>query len=144
MSFSPCINLLSQCHCSGHDLSRWNLFELLSPLLSVQNSQEGAPPQVPSLPSSLTLNVFIFSEKELFIHHKSLTFVFILHGGMTLNLFLHPLLCEGATGGIAVCVLLHALVTQHEWRNSNLQGEFIYLKQYLLDKKRWILVKFGR
>ncbi|XP_076011271.1 cohesin subunit SA-2 isoform X2 [Genypterus blacodes] len=31
---------------NGHDLSRWNLSELLSPLLSVESSQDGAPPQV--------------------------------------------------------------------------------------------------
>ncbi|XP_058470569.1 cohesin subunit SA-2 isoform X1 [Solea solea] len=29
-----------------HDLARWSLFELLSPLLSVENSQKGAPPEV--------------------------------------------------------------------------------------------------
>uniref|UniRef100_A0A7N6BLD9 Cohesin subunit SA n=1 Tax=Anabas testudineus TaxID=64144 RepID=A0A7N6BLD9_ANATE len=29
-----------------HDLSQWKLFELLSPLLSVESSQGGAPPQV--------------------------------------------------------------------------------------------------
>ncbi|GAA6224102.1 cohesin subunit SA-2-like [Lates japonicus] len=29
-----------------HDLSRWSLFELLSPLLSVESSQGGAPPEV--------------------------------------------------------------------------------------------------
>ncbi|XP_076602626.1 cohesin subunit SA-2 [Chaetodon auriga] len=29
-----------------HDLFRWNLFELLSPLLSVESSQGGAPPEV--------------------------------------------------------------------------------------------------
>ncbi|XP_061547148.1 cohesin subunit SA-2 isoform X2 [Phycodurus eques] len=29
-----------------HDLSRWNLFDLLSPLLPVDGGQEGAPPQV--------------------------------------------------------------------------------------------------
>uniref|UniRef100_A0AAQ6IJ25 Cohesin subunit SA n=1 Tax=Anabas testudineus TaxID=64144 RepID=A0AAQ6IJ25_ANATE len=32
-----------------HDLSQWKLFELLSPLLSVESSQGGAPPQVPVL-----------------------------------------------------------------------------------------------
>ncbi|XP_071782421.2 cohesin subunit SA-2 [Centroberyx gerrardi] len=31
---------------NGQDLSRWNLFQLLSPLLSVENTQGGAPPQV--------------------------------------------------------------------------------------------------
>ncbi|KAM3862292.1 cohesin subunit SA-2 [Diretmus argenteus] len=31
---------------NGHDLSRWNLFELLSPLLSVEGTQGGVPPQV--------------------------------------------------------------------------------------------------
>lgn len=29
-----------------HDLSRWNLFDLLSPLLSAESSQGGAPPEV--------------------------------------------------------------------------------------------------
>ncbi|XP_060909146.1 cohesin subunit SA-2 isoform X3 [Labrus mixtus] len=29
-----------------HDLSRWNLFELLSPLLSVEGSERGPPPEV--------------------------------------------------------------------------------------------------
>ncbi|KAF7652393.1 hypothetical protein LDENG_00097680 [Lucifuga dentata] len=31
---------------NGHDLSPWNLFELLSPLLSLESSQAGVPPQV--------------------------------------------------------------------------------------------------
>lgn len=32
-----------------HDLSRWSLFDLLSPLLSLESNQGGAPPEVPSL-----------------------------------------------------------------------------------------------
>ncbi|CAM9177747.1 unnamed protein product, partial [Lampetra planeri] len=38
-----------------HDLSRWNLFELLSPLLPAERSQGRAPPQVPATPGSRCL-----------------------------------------------------------------------------------------
>ncbi|KAM4609083.1 cohesin subunit SA-2 [Polymixia lowei] len=31
---------------SGHDLSRWNLFDLLTPLLSMGSTQGGVPPQI--------------------------------------------------------------------------------------------------
>uniref|UniRef100_A0A3B4FY53 Cohesin subunit SA n=1 Tax=Pundamilia nyererei TaxID=303518 RepID=A0A3B4FY53_9CICH len=36
----------SSCFHSCHDLSQWGLFDVLSPLLSVESSLEGAPPEV--------------------------------------------------------------------------------------------------
>uniref|UniRef100_A0A7N9ATQ1 Cohesin subunit SA n=1 Tax=Mastacembelus armatus TaxID=205130 RepID=A0A7N9ATQ1_9TELE len=35
-----------------HDLAQWNLFKLLSPLLLMEDSQGGAPPEVPPVPSA--------------------------------------------------------------------------------------------
>uniref|UniRef100_A0AAX7TML7 Cohesin subunit SA n=1 Tax=Astatotilapia calliptera TaxID=8154 RepID=A0AAX7TML7_ASTCA len=45
----------SSCFHSCHDLSQWGLFDVLSPLLSVESSLEGAPPEVSSPPAVQTL-----------------------------------------------------------------------------------------
>lgn len=42
------------CLFSCHDLQQWNLFELLSPLLSLESSQEVPPPEVPTVKISST------------------------------------------------------------------------------------------
>lgn len=88
----------SSCFVSCHDLLRWNLFELLSPLLSVESSQGGAPLEVPILPWYFSF----FKIKVFWTYLKA----------RARSLFIS--LSEDPAGSASVSVLLHAVVSQHK------------------------------
>lgn len=74
---------------------------MLSPLLSVESSLEGAPPEVSSLP---------VDKCGLCTAHTS-------------SVYFHFTVFAGVAGSTAVFVLFHDLVAQHQQSNSDLQGE---------------------
>lgn len=89
------ICFVSPCRRSCHDLSRWSVFELLSPLLSVESGQgAAAPPEVRRPLPTNTYKHWWFFVFMLFIHSFSKITVFTVPSApLGLQLLLEVLQC---------------------------------------------------